>query len=308
VVAAATLVPAALATDSLASPPAAADAVATVNILPQPTATAPTELIALEQKMEGLQVQTETILLAEEVGGSKGLGALFGAKKGHPATLFAAHGTTQLSPVRGRFTLYGPVSSSGKTKAVAVGENFYTYDPEIGRYDGARPWVREREKSTESSLGVNLEAPLGTNPAGATGPFARLIDDVRAAESIEALGPQTVDHQSVTEFAATVPVARLGIYSAKKLGEIVREGVTTIRLDLYISATGLPVSTRIILNIKGTELIIRSDILAINTPVAAVRPPPADKTISEARYRKIESRVLRQRLKKLARKLKHKHH
>ncbi len=274
------------------SPAAAAHAHATMSAsaLAQPTATAPTELVALERKMEALAINSETVELTEQIAG---FGELGGPKKSAPRTLFSISGTVQLSPALGKFTLVVPFLPSGKTKALTIGGYFYLYEPELSRYDHGRPWVREDQQASEASLGINPQSPLGANPAGgAAGPFGRLIDDLDAAESIESLGPQTVDHEAVTEFAATVPLARLGTYTATKLGELERDGITSMKLELFIAASGLPVSARTILQAKQGHVIVRSDIGATNVPVSVVAPP-VDKTITLARFEKLEPRLLR---------------
>jgi hypothetical protein len=262
--------------------------------LAQPTATQPTELIALEQKMQALQVTSEQLNLTEAI-------ALHTAK--HPTakteTLVTVTGAERLSPAAGTFT----VSSLGgpKIQARLVGGNYYLKEPSISRHDGGRPWVREPLASADSSLGVNPAAPVGSNATGgATGPFAALIDDLGQAETIESLGTQTVDGQDVTVFAATAALAKLGLYSPEKLGELSQQGATTARIELFIAASGLPVETQVSIPFKGgkTEVIVTSVITALNVPVS-VQAPPANRTIGEKLYNRIAAKELKKSLKKL---------
>ncbi len=302
VFAAGALVPAALAVDGIAAPPTATAAVASaVNTLPQPTATPPAELVALEEKMRGLQVTSEQLHLATLIGEpSKGKHKQAATKL---VPLFTLSGDEQLSPAAGSFTVAG--LTKHRTQARVVGGNFYFYDPEIRRYDHGRGWVRVSGASAADGLGLNPAAPNGANTlGGGTGPFASLINELSAAETLEEVGPTTVDGQAVTEFTAKIALAKLGLYSATKLGELQKLGANTVEMSVFIAPTGLPVRTDVTIAFSGGETITRSDVFAVNLPVA-VQAPPAKETVSEALFRKIQARVLREDLKKLARKLKH---
>jgi hypothetical protein len=307
-VAATALVSSVPAADALApAPTATLAATSPANTLEPPTATAPTELVALEEKMRTLQVTSEQLDLATFIGDPGGPSK---GKHKHSHTklipVVTLSGDEQLSPAAGSFTVSG--LSKHRTQARVVGGNFYFYDPEIGRHDHGRGWVQLPQASATEGVGLNPAAPNGTNTVGSgTGPFASLINDLSAAETLEEVGPTTVDGQAVTEFTAKIAPARLGLYSATQLGALEKLGTNTVEMSVFIAPTGLPTRTEVTIAFGGGEAVVRSDILAVNVPVA-VQAPPADQTISEARFRKIESRLVREELKKLARKAKHRHH
>jgi hypothetical protein len=95
-------------------------------------------------------------------------------------------------------------------------------------------------------------------------PFAKLIEDVNGALSVQEVGPIMVDGQQVTEFTASLTMVTL---------------LPGKRLERFIKA----------FSSLGEILSPDKDILALEVPVD-VHAPPARETISEAQLRKLRAR------------------
>ena len=165
-----------------------------------------------------------------------------------------------------------------------IGSTIYTYTPSALRYDGGRPWVRSKQVSSSQSGGgsAGLE---GLSDSSA--PFAKLIEDVNGALSVQEVGRMTVDGQQVTEFTASLtmetllPGKRLEAFtkafsSLGEIGEILspdnhsskqreeakqrrEEQAKKIReipveIELFVASSGLPVRTITVLG-KPNEAI-----------------------------------------------------
>jgi hypothetical protein len=197
--------------------------------------------------------------------------------------------------------------------ALIVGSTVYTYSPVVGRCDGGRPWVRRsgrREgafvdgpeiKSGPSPVPARASFPYqtvrGERSRGGSGPYAGLINLLETTSGqARVVGAATVDGQRTTEFAATVdPAVLLRRVSAQDLPASTRnnESILIIQLHLrtaptqlrlFLTAWGLPV--RVITTgtfARSYEDTEQTDVLAVNVPVQARRPPTRS-IISEAEW------------------------
>jgi hypothetical protein len=200
------------------------------------------------------------------------------------------------------------------------------YKPSVASYDGGRPWVRSKARPApkSDSDSAKLSAVFGSlsptfaggSPGSSAGLFSKLIEELGEAQGIQEVGPATVDAQQVTEFTASISLAKLlspkqleGITKSNdSLGELLspigsakqREEAkkrkeeaaaklseATVELELFISPSGLPVRTISILGARNEGIGVEEDILALEIPVV-VNAPPARQTIDEAQLRKLE--------------------
>lgn len=264
----------------------------------------PPELVALEQQMAQLQVNSERFSLQEEIS----LGSALG--QGIPLVLIVA-GDGEASDAPPQALVNAGIPGLGAPEQVrSFGETTYTNQPSAARVDGGRPWVRGHTKSKVANPldpGGIAEGDQG----GKQGTFTKLIEQLGGALSIEESGPVTVDDQRVTEFDASLdptPVlAELQAHSKstppqRPLNSLLRipsvggpqstgkpEPAPTLELEVFIAPNGLPVRTRVTLTAEGATVAVRLDTLAINVPVH-VAPPPAAQTIDEAQLKRIERR------------------
>jgi hypothetical protein len=137
---------------------------------------------------------------------------------------------------------------------------------------------------------AGLEGPA----ASSTAPFAALLEVLDEALSIQEVGPAAVDGQQTLAFTATLSSARLleRALSAKERRSLDKGKPlpnTDFTLELWLAPSGLPVRTTTTSGPHGEELSSQEDILGLEVPVL-VNAPPADQTISQARWMKIERR------------------
>jgi hypothetical protein len=286
--------PAAAATPAAATPAAATPAAGT----PMPTAGTPTpppavvppDLQALEQKMLALQLNSERFSVTLSVATSPvvkgpigGFKHIFGHVSNVAEVLLSVSGEVSLAPQAASMQ----VSFLGlKSNVRLIGTTLYVEEPFIKRLDGGRPWVEERNQSLHGALEEGPAPPggVGSGPPG----YARLIETVKSARSIQEIGAATIDGQATTAFKVSIDLTRLRTLSAHQRHALAKVLKPLATFELFIAEDGLPVRTREILHgrrHKG-ELITQSDTLAINIPVI-VQPPPAAQTISEARLKRL---------------------
>jgi hypothetical protein len=274
-------------------------------------AVVPPSLQALEQKMEQIRFNTARVSLRFGIGelGS----AVSGAELGTGATGLDSFVTSVIAAVRfsppasiSTTTNAGLKLSAGHTLGGStstertIGKTVYTYKPSVASYDGGRPWVRSKAKhaaesgSESAKLSAVFAALSPTFAGGAEGSsaglFSKLIKELGEAQSIQEVGPATVDAQQVTEFTASISLATL--LSPKQL-ESEKLSETMVELELFIAPSGLPVRTISVLGGRSEGIGVEEDILALEIPVV-VHAPPARKTISEAQLSKLEKKHARQ--------------
>jgi hypothetical protein len=231
------------------------------------TTALPPELQALEQKAQSLKLNSERFslnFLITEPSGKK--------------ISIAGSGVARLSPLAGEV-----VETAGSKRLVVriIGNTVYLKYPGLARLDHGRPWVRSTESKLSAESGLNAAAA----PQGLSSSFS-LIDS--AAESVQQVGPATVDGQATIEFTATINLsALLSRFGEKLVAKLQQAGVSTADLELYIAPNGLPVRTVTTIDVEGGTVTAANDILAADIPVS-VSKPAAARTISEAVFKRIE--------------------
>jgi hypothetical protein len=273
---------------------------------PARAAALPPDLVALEQQMAQLQVNSERFSFQEELA----FGALLG--QGVPfALIIAGDGEASDSPPQA--SLYDELLGAPEEQTRVIGDTAYRYRSHAAEIDGGRGWVSAPRTSEEVDAG---EAPsidpggiLESDQAGAQGTFSKLIEQLNGALSIEEVAPVTVDDQRVIEFnAALNPAPVLAKLQAKSKtpehplsspleSSPVRNpkapatpAVTpSLELEVFIALNGLPVRVAVAFAYEGATISLRIDTLAINIPVH-VTPPPARQTIAETQLKQIERR------------------
>jgi len=307
----------------------------------QTSASLPPNLQVLEQKMAQIRFNTARVAFrfaigelgpavgAAELGtGATGLdsfltSATVAVRRSPPASISTSRSEGLKLP--GGHTLGGSTSTER-----TIGKIIYTYKPSVASYDGGRPWVRSKAKpapepgsdSAKLSAVFGSLSPTFAGSAGSpAGLFSKLIEELGEAQSIQEVGPATVDAQQVTEFTASISLAKLlspiqlkGITKSNgSLGELLspigspkqREEAkqhseeaakklseTTVELELFIAPSGLPVRTISVLGGRSEGIGVEEDILALEVPVDVHAPPPRA-TISEAQLDKLEKKHAR---------------
>jgi hypothetical protein len=263
-----------LARASLVAAAFAALASAAVADTPPAAAPLPPDLQALEQQAKQLQISSEHIRVAEEIGGGSFTGPLLTADVQLRAQPLAAE--VHLSVV------------GSKLEERVIGTTLYVNDPAIGRRDGGRPWVRFRKRGMSELTGLAPSAI--TNGPQSQDVLTSLLSQL-APQNIKEVGPSTANGQPATEFTGTIDLAKLiagfGSKVSKQLQQEMKalSGVTTT-LDLFVAPNGLPTRTVIAFNSKTTAFTITDDILAHNIPVA-VHAPPSRRTVAYSKVRKL---------------------
>jgi hypothetical protein len=287
-------------------------------------------LQVLEQKMAQIRFSTARISARVVLGevGPGGGGAELGTGVQGPNGGFITStvGVFRLSPPEASTTskveAAGVPSGKGALSATSrvrvIGDSVYTYTPSALRYDHGRPWVRSRQPSSSRSDG-EFAVPEGLSDSSA--PFAKLIEDVNGALSVQEVGPLTVDGQPVTEFTASLTMATLlpgkllerftkalSSLASSPLAEILSPGKESskqreeaksrsevdakkvselpVEIELFIAPSGLPVRTNTVIGNRDEAIGSEQDILALEVPVD-VHAPPASEVISEAQLRKL---------------------
>jgi hypothetical protein len=211
--------------------------------------------------------------------------------------------TSTLDSAIGKHTLHRKVTER------VIGTHLYVDVPSLAHSDGGRPWVRSEERFLTKSPGANEGEPLAAifaalSPAlvvppepGEHGTFADLSEELSFAQSIHeitSLTPLTVDGQPVSGFIASIPVASLLArrVSPKQLPQLLaaaRPDEQTVTLEVFIATSGVPVRTTVELGAGEEGTAIQEDLLALEVPVV-LTPPPAAKTITQARLDKLENK------------------
>ncbi len=256
-------------------------------------ATLPPELLTLEHKLAQLKVSSlrfslEVVITAES------------AKPAKPLVFLAADGEAGESPLRAQVN----ATSVDRHQSIrTIGDVRYEYRPHLARRDGGRPWVYSKlspsaraEDSVQRTFSALVKVPI----SAALSQQASLAEVLAQAQSVEEIGPTTLDGQQVTQFNATLDSEiKQNSSSSSGLSELLpnksfQEGSTqpapvrTVTLELFIAPSGLPVRTHVTVTSGGSSLVADTDISAIDVPVH-VAAPPARSTISSSRLKRLES-------------------
>jgi hypothetical protein len=248
-----------------------------VSAPPTPSVALPPELVALEQKMAQLRLNSErfssvargAITVTNEANGKPE-----GPSK-HISLNATELGEASVSPAEGELF----IDSRTRPTLIAIGSTVYQHERPTKQSHSHRPWVRSR--NPEESPATQLLPFYGGDPlevdAGGSGSFARLINLLSTAVGpVSADGLSTVRGQGTTEFTATVePLKLLRGYTVEDLAP--GHKPLTETLHIFLTEAGLPI--RVLTSIRSGE--IKSDesmeIIAINVPLT-VKPPPARET------------------------------
>jgi hypothetical protein len=297
-----------------------------------PPVNVPPALRVLEQKMAQIRFNTARLSDRFAIGevGPAGAGIELGVAVKGPNRGFVTStvGVFRRSPTESSTTskVEGLGLSNGKSvppgsttsRQRVLGNTIYTYTPSAQHYDGGRPWVRSKLVSSAQSEGASTGL---VGLSGSSAPFAKLIEDINGALSVQEVGPMTVDGQQVIEFTASLTMATLlpakrlekFIKASRSLGEILAAGKESpkqreeakqrreaeakkiselpVEIELFIAPSGLPVRTITVIGNRNEAIDSEQDILALEVPVD-VHAPPARETISEAQLRKLRARRL----------------
>ncbi|HXD56176.1 MAG TPA: hypothetical protein VN618_15580 [Solirubrobacteraceae bacterium] len=271
-------------------------------------ATPPPDLAALEQQMAALKISTLRFDLQEDVE-IPALGALLGKHGGSPLVfVVAGEGVASTAPEELEAT--AGLGGLPQSRLRVVGGEAYEYRPSAARFDGHRPWVSRPAKTGEAAP-LGSGGPLAGTAPGPQGTFGGLVEELNGALSITESGPATVDDQRVIEFDAALNPAQLlerlsarakgrlggGSNPLEGLGEAVKPSgkhrsepeISKLELEVFIAPNGLPVRTRVTVQLQKTTVIFRVDTLATGIPVE-VTAPPAAKVIGEAALVRLERR------------------
>jgi hypothetical protein len=281
-----------------------------------PPAPAPPALQALEQKMAQIRFNTARVSLRTVLGDfdpvAGGELAADGAVANRLITTTSAllsysprafAATSTLDGAFGRRVLHR------EAKERLIGRSLYVDVPSLARSDGGRPWVRSEERRVAGADGGNEGEPLAAAfaalaPAvaidpqpGESGNFVGLSEDLRAAQSIHeiaSLTPLTVDGQPVSGFTASIPAAsllahRVSPRQLRRLLATAKADEKIVALEVFIAPSGLPVRATLELGAGEEGVGIQEDVLGLEVPVV-LAPPPADKTITQARLDRLKSR------------------
>lgn len=260
----------------------------------------PPALLALEQKMLLIHFNTARVSAVfglGELGAPAGGGELGADADKCNSLISTTTGTERLSPPEA--TAISEIGGVTVTKQISIGRTLYTYTPSAEPYDGGRPWVSSvkalvLKSSTSSPLSV-ISTLSEDQPTTSTGFFQRLIEEINGASKIQEVGPAVVDGQPVSEYTATVSIAKLiaarlsqkQIDVAKKNKLFKSIAKATLSLELFITSSGLPIRMIDIIGPRNEGIGVEQDILATDIPLTIHAPPPS-KTIGQTRLRKLE--------------------
>jgi hypothetical protein len=287
-------------------------------------ATLPPDLIALEQKMQALHVNSERGTLVEVLTGGSlggesilGLGPIKRSRHKRDRKETVVHLTTHPKQSIPFLTADFEVSDSPKLAVIrgnllgafslqerVIGEQVYTRSSLLGLIDGGKPWVSTSaaERAQEQAHSSEEGGSSITESAGAE--YSKLIDLLAHASSVAEIGPREVDGQQTIEFEAKLDGERLlSASSTSKLSKAKKKrlGRSTLTLDLFLADDGLPVRTRTQTQIGKAEITVVEDVLATEVSVS-VQPPPAIETITAAELKKHEEKSITTHLTKRERK------
>lgn len=270
---------------ALGSAALAAAAASSAHAAPNPSQ--PPELQALEQRMSELTVNSQRF----------SGGIAFSGKLPRKA---AALRSLQIS-FSGEQSLAPPASTVTTTiegnalTVTQIGDVLYLKEPSLASHDGGRPWVKLDAAERGKLFGANPGLGQGTGLSGAStgGSAQAFTSDAELLEktpTVRALGASTVNGQAVSGFAGTLEPKRAAASQLPKklLSELRRKHVKlTASYEMFVSAQGVPVETKLVIGLGKLKLDATADVLAIDFPVSPVAPPAAGETISGAELERL---------------------
>lgn len=259
----------------------------------------PASLLALEQKMEELQVTSMRFSAETSFAVSRGSHKLKKLLKLLLST--GVSGEETFSPAAGNvtFTLFGH-----PFKLRIVGNATYLYFRALARHDHGRPWIKLGSGGLFELFKVNgkhvkppkTPASKVDQPALAEPPFTGLRKALAGAEEVRETGTSTLYGQPVTNFLAILEPEQLehekDLASASRRLHSPQPPMVT--LETSLAQDGLPVRTVLTEQGEGLTITATIDIPAIDFPLVIEAPPPSQ-TIGIARLRKLERRARRRR-------------
>lgn len=258
-----------------------------------PTAPAvlPPALVALEQKMRELQVNSESF--TKTVSGTTsielGVGGRRGKRRTHTLHISKQTiGQASLSPREATVTNV----TAGTPSAIEIGSNVYLYLSSLAKRDRGRPWVHFKSSGAGAFELFPFHGESSTElNEGGSGPYAGLLNLLATTTGpVGVVGPETVDGQQATGFTARVePLKLVKTKGLTRLVKALRAGRTD-KLEVSITESGLPVRVSLTSSLRTSEFSSNStettDVTSINVPFT-VGPPPTGQTIGEARFKKL---------------------
>jgi hypothetical protein len=262
------------------------------------SAALPPELVALEQKMEELQITS-----------------LRFAERNSITMPHSSHGTVKLlrsltgTGISGEATISPQAANIVLTlfghplKLRVVDGTTYWYVHALAAKDHGRPWVKFGRGGLAELFTVNgkhvkqpatPETKIGEPPL-AEPPFEGLRKMLAEADEVRELGAGTFEGQPVTTFSATLSPEQLegDLASAAKLRLPPLPSATSqpaiVTLEVSFAQNGLPMRIIIASHTGETVISATAQISAIDFPLT-IEPPPASKTITLARLRRLERR------------------
>ncbi|HEX4437823.1 MAG TPA: hypothetical protein VH061_13615 [Solirubrobacteraceae bacterium] len=234
-----------------------------------PTTRLPLQLQALEQKMQGLQINSERlseitrgrITVVDETNGRPS-----GPVK-HVSLNSDTIGEASVIPAEGAIFKLHP----RRAVLIAIGSSVFARDRSLKR----RPWVRSPSHG-ESPAGLILPFQGGGSAElslGGTGSYAGLFNLLgTATQPVVADGTVMVGDQATSEFTATVEPREL-------IKGLTTEDVANFekqppieKLHLFLTESGLPVRVVSRISLRHFNESETIEILSINQPVS-IKPP-----------------------------------
>lgn len=178
-----------------------------------------------------------------------------------------------------------------------IGSTAYTYEPQLADVPGGRRWVRGGVSRNDVSFPYHGLA--GERSMGGTGSYAGLINLLKtAAVPVRIAGSETIRGLRTSHFVARVdPAVLLRGVSASQLTPFTRANEDLLivqlhwhslptRLEVFLTASGLPVRIVSYANVGNRHSKETLDVLATNEPLL-VRPPSARETLSAKQFRRL---------------------
>src|ERR1700690_1236938 len=139
-----------------------------------PATSLPPDLVALEQQMAQLQVNSERFSFQEEFafGGFLGQEIPF-------ALIVAGAGEASDSPPAA--SMAGGLLGEPAEQMRVIGNTVYRYRHQAAEIDGGRPWVSSPRTATQEAVSVDPGGILASDQAGQQGTFSKLIEELNGA-------------------------------------------------------------------------------------------------------------------------------
>jgi hypothetical protein len=296
----------------LASALAAALALASLASAAAPAGAAvlPAQLIALEQKMDELQITSirfseQTSVTLPNIKG--GLGKLLRTFVLLLDTRESGEAT--LSPAAANLTveIFGHPFEMRLVDGVT-----YLYIARLGAHDHGRPWIELGPNGFEELLTVNgrpvsshephlfSNGPQRIEPTLAEPPFTKLQKALAGAREVSEAGQETIDGQPATRFVATLEPEQLRREAllSQEPAPLGHRRLTpprqqpTVTMEVWLAQDGLPVRTEIVDRAGKSSASAILEIPAIDFPLT-IDAPPLAQTVTLAHLRALERRERR---------------